>query len=187
LTDAKGRKVDFRNSIVIMTSNIGAELIKKDSVLGFVSRVDDVKTRQMSYERMKEKLLEELKKTFRPEFLNRLDGVVVFHHLSKEHIRSIVDMMLRPVKTQLIERGIGLAVSEEAKELLADKGYDEAFGARPLRRVIQTMVEDKLSEMLLHDELKPGDTVRLERQDEEIAVTLDRKSDEISLGSNTSA
>ncbi len=187
LTDAKGRKVDFRNSIVIMTSNIGAELIKKDSVMGFVSRVDDVKTRQRSYERMKEKLLEELKKTFRPEFLNRLDGVVVFHHLSKEHIRSIVDMMLRPVKTQLIERGIGLAVSEEAKELLADKGYDEAFGARPLRRVIQTMVEDKLSEMLLHDELKPGDTVRLERQDEEIAVTLDRKSDEISLGSNTSA
>ena len=187
LTDAKGRKVDFRNSIVIMTSNIGAELIKKDSVMGFVSRVDDTKTRQRSYERMKEKLLEELKKTFRPEFLNRLDGVVVFHHLSKEHIRSIVEMMLRPVKTQLIERGIGLAVSEEAKELLADKGYDEAFGARPLRRVIQTMVEDKLSEMLLHDELKPGDTVRLDRQDEEVSVSLDRKSDEVSLGSNTSA
>lgn len=187
LTDAKGRKVDFRNSIIVMTSNIGAELIKKDSVMGFVSRVDDTKVRQRSYERMKEKLLEELKKTFRPEFLNRLDGVVVFHHLSKEQIRSIVDMMLRPIKTQLIERGIGLAVTEEAKELLAEKGYDEAFGARPLRRVIQTMVEDKLSEMLLHDELKPGDTVRLDRQDEEISVSADPKTDEVSISSNTSA
>jgi len=170
LTDAKGRRVDFRNSIIVMTSNIGAELIKKDSVMGFVSHADEAKTRQRSYERMKEKLLEELKKTFRPEFLNRLDGVVVFHHLTKEHIRQIVELMLRPVKAQLIERGIGLAVTEAAKELLCEKGYDETFGARPLRRVIQTMVEDQLSERLLRDEFHPGDTICLDREGDEISV-----------------
>ena len=186
LTDAKGRKVDFRNSIVIMTSNIGAELIKKDSVMGFVSRTDEGKTRQRSYERMKEKLLEELKKTFKPEFINRLDGVVVFHHLSQEHIRQILDLMLRPVKAQLIERGIGLAVSEGAKELLSQKGYDEAFGARPLRRVIQTMVEDKLSDILLHGEIKPGDTIRLDREGDEISVKLDHKTDEVSASAKPS-
>ncbi|MBN2100045.1 MAG: ATP-dependent Clp protease ATP-binding subunit [Dehalococcoidia bacterium] len=187
LTDAKGRKVDFRNCIIIMTSNIGAELIKKDSVMGFVSRTDEGKTRQRSYERMKEKLLEELKKTFRPEFINRLDGVVVFHHLTQEHIRQIVDLMLRPVKAQLIERGVGLAVSEGAKELLSLKGYDEAFGARPLRRVIQTMVEDKLSDILLHGEIKPGDTIRLDREGDDIAVRLDHKTDEVSAGAQPSA
>jgi ATP-dependent Clp protease ATP-binding subunit ClpC len=187
LTDAKGRRVDFRNSIVIMTSNIGAELIKKDSVMGFVSRTDEGKTRQRSYERMKEKLLEELKKTFKPEFINRLDGVVVFHHLSQEHIRQILDLMLRPVKAQLIERGIGLAVSEGAKELLSQKGYDEAFGARPLRRVIQTMVEDKLSDILLHGEIKPGDTIRLDREGDDLTVKLDHKSDEVSAGAKPSA
>jgi ATP-dependent Clp protease ATP-binding subunit ClpC len=186
LTDAKGRKVDFRNSIVIMTSNIGAELIKKDSVMGFVSRADEGKTRLRSYERMKEKLLEELKKTFRPEFINRLDGVVVFHHLTQEHIRQIVDLMLRPVKAQLIERGVGLAVSEGAKELLSLKGYDEAFGARPLRRVIQTMVEDKLSDILLHGEIRPGDTIRLDREGDDIAVKLDHKPDEVSAGTKPS-
>jgi len=170
LTDAKGRKVDFRNSIIVMTSNIGAELIKKDSVMGFVSRTDENKTRIRSYERMKEKLLEELKKTFRPEFLNRLDGVVVFHHLTKEHIRQIVDLMLRPVRSQLIERGLGLAVSDEAKDLLAEKGYDEAFGARPLRRAIQTMIEDELSEKLLRGEFQPGETICLDREDDEIKV-----------------
>jgi ATP-dependent Clp protease ATP-binding subunit ClpC len=185
LTDAKGRKVDFRNSIIIMTSNIGAELIKKDSMMGFVSRVDETKVKQRSYERMKEKLLEELKKTFRPEFLNRLDGVVVFHHLSQEETRKIVDLMLRPIKAHLIERGVALAVSETAKELLSEKGYDEAFGARPLRRVIQTLVEDKLSEMLLHDELKPGDTVHLDREGDEISVSANPGCDEVSANSKT--
>jgi ATP-dependent Clp protease ATP-binding subunit ClpC len=168
LTDAKGRKVDFRNSIIVMTSNIGAELIKKDAVMGFVSRTDESKTRQRSYERMKEKLLEELKKTFRPEFLNRLDGVVVFRHLTKEDIRQIVDLMLRPLRAQLIERGMGLAVTDAAKDLLCEKGYDETFGARPLRRAIQTMVEDQLSEMLLRGEFQPGDTVCLDREGDQI-------------------
>ena len=168
LTDAKGRKVDFRNSIIVMTSNIGAELIKKDAVMGFVSRTDESKTRQRSYERMKEKLLEELKKTFRPEFLNRLDGVVVFRHLIKEDIRQVVDLMLRPLRAQLIERGMGLVVTDAAKDLLCEKGYDETFGARPLRRAIQTMVEDQLSEMLLRGEFQPGDTVCLDREGDQI-------------------
>ena len=170
LTDAKGRKVDFRNSIIVMTSNIGAELIKKDAVMGFVSHTDEAKTRLRSYERMKEKLLEELKKTFRPEFLNRLDGVVVFHHLTREQIREIVDLMLRPLRSQLIERGIGMVVTESAKDLLCEKGYDEAFGARPLRRTIQTMVQDVLSEKLLRNEFHAGDTIFLDREGDEIKV-----------------
>ena len=170
LTDAKGRKVDFRNSIIIMTSNIGSELIKKESLIGFVSRADESKTRRVSYEKMKEKLLEELKKTFRPEFINRLDGVVVFHHLTREDIRRIVDLMLRPVRSQLIERGMGLEVTETAKDLLSEKGYDETFGARPLRRVIQTMIEDQLSERLLRGEFQPGETILLDREGDEISM-----------------
>jgi ATP-dependent Clp protease ATP-binding subunit ClpC len=170
LTDAKGRKVDFRNSIIVMTSNIGADLIRKDATIGFASRTDENKARMRSYDKMKEKLLEELKKTFRPEFINRLDGVIVFHHLAKEHIRQIVDLQLRPVKSQLIERGMTLEVTEEAKDLLSEKGYDEAFGARPLQRVIQTMVEDQLSEALLRDEFHIGDTIRLDREGDEIIL-----------------
>lgn len=170
LTDAKGRKVNFRNSIIVMTSNIGAELIRKDATIGFASRTDEVKTKQRSYEKMKEKLLEELKKTFRPEFINRLDGVVVFHHLAKEHIRKIVDLQLRPVRSHLLERGMSLEVTEAAKDLICEKGYDEAFGARPLQRVIQTMVEDPLSEAILRGEFQIGDTIRLDRKGDEISV-----------------
>ncbi len=154
LTDAKGRRVDFRNSIIIMTSNIGAELILKGTAIGFVSRSDEAKTQEQSYERMKDKLLGELKKTFRPEFLNRIDGVVVFHALTKEHIRQIVDLMLAIVSQQLAEKEIKLEVTDAAKDFLGEKGYDEVFGARPLRRVIQDMVEDKLSDSLLRGQFR---------------------------------
>ncbi len=154
LTDAKGRRVDFRNSIIIMTSNIGAELIRKGTTIGFASRSDEAKTREQTYERMKENLLGELKKAFRPEFLNRIDSVVVFHSLSKEQIRSIVNLMLASVSQQLQEKEIKLEVTENAKDFLGEKGYDEVFGARPLRRVIQDMVEDKLSESVLREEFK---------------------------------
>jgi len=169
LTDAKGRRIDFRNSIIVMTSNIGAELIRKGSTIGFTVR-DEAKTRQESYERMKEKLLGELKKAFRPEFLNRIDGVVVFHPLSKEHIRKIVDLMLTSVIQQLSEKGINLEVTDAAKDFLGEKGYDEVFGARPLRRVIQNMVEDKLSEDLLRGNFREGDTVVVDLEGEEIVV-----------------
>jgi ATP-dependent Clp protease ATP-binding subunit ClpC len=169
LTDAKGRRVDFRNSIIVMTSNVGAELIRKGSTIGFTVQ-DEVKTRQESYERMKEKLLGELKKTFRPEFLNRIDGVVVFHSLTKEHIRQIVDLMLAPVTQQLAEKGIKLEVTEAAKDLLGEKGYDEIFGARPLRRVIQDTIEDRLSEDLLRGKFNSGDTAVIDVEGKEIVV-----------------
>ncbi len=153
LTDAKGRRVDFRNSIIVMTSNVGAELIRKGTTIGFAVH-DEAKSRQESYERMKEKLLGELKKTFRPEFLNRVDGVVVFHSLTKEQIREIVDLMLVTVTQQLSEKGVKLEVTDAAKDFLGEKGYDEVFGARPLRRVIQDMVENRLSEAVLRNEFK---------------------------------
>jgi len=159
LTDAKGRRVDFRNSIIVMTSNIGAQLIRKGSSIGFASHSDEAKTRQMDYDRMKEKLLGELKKTFSPEFLNRIDGVVVFHALTKEHIRKIVDLMLAQVSQQLAEKEVKLEVTDAAKDFLGEKGYDEVFGARPLRRVIQDMVEDKLSEAVLRNEFKVFDRI----------------------------
>jgi ATP-dependent Clp protease ATP-binding subunit ClpC len=159
LTDAKGRRVDFRNSVIVMTSNIGAELIRKGTTLGFTSRSSEAKTRQQAYEQMKENLLNELKKTFRPEFLNRVDGVVVFHALTKEQIRQIVDLMLASVTLQLKEKGIKLEVTDAAKDFLGEKGYDEIFGARPLRRVIQNMIEDKLSEAVLRNEFKVFDKV----------------------------
>jgi ATP-dependent Clp protease ATP-binding subunit ClpC len=154
LTDAKGRRVDFRNSIIIMTSNIGAELIRKGTSIGFASHADEAKTREQTYERMKDNLLNELKKAFRPEFLNRVDGTVVFHSLTKEQIRSIVDLMLNTVSHQLGEKEIKLEVTDAAKDFLGEKGYDEVYGARPLRRVIQNMVEDKLSEAVLREEFK---------------------------------
>ncbi|MFC1957597.1 ATP-dependent Clp protease ATP-binding subunit, partial [Chloroflexota bacterium] len=170
LTDAKGRRVDFRNAIIVMTSNIGAELIRKGSAIGFASRSDEAKTQQVDYEKMKEKLLGELKKTFRPEFLNRIDGVMVFHSLSKEHIRKIVDLMLVTLTEQLAEKGIKLEVTEAAKDFLGAKGYDEAFGARPLRRAIQDRVEDKLSDSLLRAQFQSGDTVIVDLEGEEIVV-----------------
>ena len=170
LTDAKGRRVDFRNSIIIMTSNIGAELIKKGTAIGFASRNDEAKTQQQSYERMKDRLLDELKKSFKPEFLNRIDGTVVFHSLTKEQIRQIVDLMLVSVTQQLDEKGIKLEVTEKAKDLLGAKGYDEVFGARPLRRAIQDMVEDKLSEDLLRGKFQSGDTVVVDLEGAEIVI-----------------
>jgi ATP-dependent Clp protease ATP-binding subunit ClpC len=172
LTDAKGRRVNFRNSIIVMTSNIGAELIRKDSTIGFTVRSDEVKSQQQAYERMKEKVLGEVKKVFRPEFLNRLDGIVVFHHLTKEHIRQIVDLMVRRVGEQLVEKGIRLEITEAAKDLLGEKGFDETFGARPLRRVIRDMVEDPLADKLLRGEFQAGDTIQLDRQGDEIAIRV---------------
>jgi len=170
LTDAKGRRVDFRNSIIVMTSNVGAEMIRKGTVLGFTPGTNQAKTREQSYEKMKDNLLNEMKKTFRPEFLNRVDGVVVFHSLTKEQIRQIVDLMLTSVTQQLKEKGVMLEVTEAAKDFLGEKGYDEVYGARPLRRVIQDMVEDKLSEDLLRGNFQSGDTVVVDLEGDQIVV-----------------
>ncbi|MBI4297128.1 MAG: ATP-dependent Clp protease ATP-binding subunit [Chloroflexi bacterium] len=169
LTDAKGRKVDFRNTILVMTSNIGAELIRRDTTLGFSTQHSDAKSR-IDYEKMKDKVLGEVKKTFRPEFLNRIDGIVVFHALSREHIRQIVDLMLSQVAKPLIEKGVGLEVTPAAKELLCDKGFDPIFGARPQRRTLQDLGEDNLSEGLLQGQFHPGDTAVVDCENGNIVV-----------------
>jgi ATP-dependent Clp protease ATP-binding subunit ClpC len=170
LTDAKGRKVDFRNSIIIMTSNIGSDLIRDDSSVGFTVKADESKTAEQKYDRMKDKVMDEVKKFFRPEFINRIDGMVVFHTLSKEHIVQIVDLMLKQPHQALLEKGISLEISQPVKQWLAEKGYDTSYGARPLRRLIQDTVEDKLSEKLLAGDFGPGDTVVLNIEDDEIVV-----------------
>ena len=170
LTDAKGRKVDFRNAVVIMTSNLGSDLIKRDTNMGFAVRQDAEASFQQNYERMKEKVMGEVKRFFRPEFLNRIDATVVFHALTREHIVNIVDLMLDQVRSQVREQGIEMEITQEAKELLAEKGYDPDFGARPLRRVIQNLVEDRLSEELLSGKFGPGDTVVLDVDEGEIVT-----------------
>ena len=159
LTDAKGRRVDFRNSIIVMTSNIGSDLIKRDSSLGFAMKSDEASTSEHQYERMKGKVMDEVKRFFRPEFLNRIDASVVFHPLNKEYIIQIVDLMLNKVQEQLKEMNIEMEVTQDAKELLADKGYDPNFGARPLRRVIQDEIEDMLSEELLAGRMRSGSVI----------------------------
>ncbi len=166
LTDAKGRKVDFRNTVIIMTSNVGSDLIRRETTIGFSTKTEEAKTQEQRYQKMRQKVLNELKNTFRPEFLNRVDSTVVFHALSRDHIRSIVDLMLREVDIQLSFKGITLEITDAAKEWLGDKGYDEMFGARPLRRLIQNEVEDRLSEALLEGQFGPGDKVVIDCGDD---------------------
>jgi ATP-dependent Clp protease ATP-binding subunit ClpC len=161
LADAKGRRVDFRNAILVMTSNVGANIIKHGGALGFATSREEAKQQEDEYQSMRERVMESLKRTFRPEFLNRLDGVMVFRNLSKEQITDIVDLELNRVRTQLIEQDIRLEVSDDVKQLIADTGYDTEYGARPLRRVIQDKLEDRLSEGLLAGDFKPGDVVEV--------------------------
>ncbi|MCZ6615641.1 MAG: ATP-dependent Clp protease ATP-binding subunit [Chloroflexi bacterium] len=170
LTDAKGRRVDFRNSIIVMTSNIGSDLITRDTTIGFSVKGDDAKQAAQSYDRMKGKVLDEVKRFFRPEFLNRVDATVVFHALSKENILRIVDLMLGEVSKALLEKGVFLEVTQAAKELLAENGFDASFGARPLRREIQSQIEDKLAEDILHGKFGAGDTVEVDVEEGEIVI-----------------
>jgi ATP-dependent Clp protease ATP-binding subunit ClpC len=155
LTDSQGRVVDFKNTVIIMTSNLGTRDIGKGFNLGFQKDND----KQGAYERMKQKVRDELKQHFRPEFLNRIDDVVVFHQLTQEEIVTIVDLMLNRVDAQLRNKDMGLEVTQGAKMLLATKGYDPVLGARPLRRTIQREIEDNLSEQILFGTLKPGEIV----------------------------
>jgi len=172
LTDAKGRRVDFRNSIIVMTSNIGSELIKRHMTLGFAAHIESERKQQTEYEKMKESVLEKVKNDVRvrPEFLNRIDAQVVFHALSEEDIRQIVDLMLNQVIASIQEKNITLEVTGEAKDFIGKKGYDPDFGARPLRRTIQNLVEDPLSEALLRGDFLPGDTVYVDCVEEEIVM-----------------
>jgi ATP-dependent Clp protease ATP-binding subunit ClpC len=150
-----------------MTSNVGSDLIKRDSALGFSVTAEEIKTAEDRYGRMKDKVLTELKNVFKPEFLNRIDSTVVFRSLSKENIRAIVDLELRKVERQLLSKGVLLDVTDAAKDWLGEKGYDQVFGARPLRRVIQDTIEDRLSEMLLAGDFVSGDTIAVDRFPEE--------------------
>ena len=162
LTDAKGRRVDFRNTIVIMTSNIGSDLIKRDSSIGFAHTMTEGTAADSNYAKMKGKVEDEVKRFFRPEFLNRIDGQLVFHALSKENIVSIVDLMLNDVRKPMLEKGLSLEVTDAAKAWLGEKGYDPTFGARPLRRVIEQKIEDTLSDDVLSGKYNPGDTIKVD-------------------------
>src|SRR5215216_2765413 len=159
LSDAKGRKVDFRNAIIVMTSNIGADMIKKQSSLGFALKRDEVVEERLSYEDMRKKLSESLKRAFRPEFINRLDSVVIFRSLNKEDIQKIVSLELDKVAERLKEHNLLLTATPDALATLADLGYDAEFGARPLRRIIQQKVEDPLSDKLLSGEFHDGESI----------------------------
>ncbi|MGN6033017.1 MAG: ATP-dependent Clp protease ATP-binding subunit [Thermomicrobiales bacterium] len=166
LADAKGRKVDFRNTIIIMTSNVGAEEIGRNLSMGFAKREDDDATRSRDHSLMTTKVMERLKQTFRPEFLNRIDATIVFHSLTQEEIRNIVDLELARVRQQLAEQDITLEITLEAKDLLGERGYDHTYGARPLRRIIQNLIEDPLAEGLLNGRFLAGHTVRVTVEDD---------------------
>src|SRR3989442_9805809 len=171
LTDAKGRRVDFRNTIIIMTSNVGSDLIRKETALGFSIKTEDSKAEAAQYDKMKDKVLTAMKNVFRPEFLNRLDATVVFHALTKEHIREIVENEMKGIEKQLTAKGVALEMTPEALDWIGEKGYDVVFGARPLRRVIQNEIEDRLSEALLEERFTSGDTVKIDVQNDEIVLT----------------
>ncbi|WP_179948133.1 ATP-dependent Clp protease ATP-binding subunit [Geosporobacter ferrireducens] len=166
LTDAKGRLVDFKNTIVIMTSNVGAHTIKKQRTLGFSGIEQDEK--QSAYEKMKENIMDDLKRTFRPEFLNRIDDIIVFHALEQEHIQQIVDLMVGDLAKRLKDLDIQIQVDEAAKKLLAEKGFDQAFGARPLKRAITKMLEDELSEEMLRGNISKHDEIVVEAENDRL-------------------
>lgn len=166
LTDGKGRTVDFRNAVIIMTSNVGASELKKQATMGFQA-TDEEK----SYEVMKDKVMSELKRTFRPEFLNRIDEVIVFPALSEEHLAEIVTLMLQDLRDRLADFGIGLDVTAAAKAKLAKEGYDPTYGARPLRRVIQRLIEDEVSERMLRGDFKANDVIDVDVADDRLVFT----------------
>jgi len=168
LTDSQGRRVDFKNTVIIMTSNLGAREIHKNNPLGFKKIDED----ELSYSDIKNNVMSELKKAFRPEFLNRLDEVIVFHKLTKLQIYRIIDLMMSRIVQQLEIQGITLELRDSSKELLLKKGYDSAMGARPMRRVIQNFIEDPLSEKIISGEIKSGSIVEINSYDEEVVFDI---------------
>jgi ATP-dependent Clp protease ATP-binding subunit ClpC len=170
LTDAQGRTVDFRNSIVIMTSNVGASEIAKNTGIGFTIGDET----GITYEDMKTRIMGELKKVFRPEFLNRIDEVIVFHKLTKEEITSIVELLLKRIRESLAERELTMNLSQDAADFLVEKGWDPAMGARPLRRAIQRYIEDPLADEVLSQSMPPGSTIEVDKapEDDERDVTI---------------
>jgi ATP-dependent Clp protease ATP-binding subunit ClpC len=172
LTDGQGRTVDFKNAVVIMTSNAGVELIRRETSLGFATRRDDARTRKQGYEEMKEKVMGEVKKIFRPEFINRLDDIIVFHELTEEHIRQIVDLMVKDLTGRMAERKLGLELTDAAKSWLAKVGFDPIYGARPLRRAVERYVENPLATRILRGEFKEGDTVLVDLAGDDLTFSV---------------
>ncbi len=171
LTDAKGRTVDFRNTVIIMTSNVGADTIKKGNSLGF-----NTGGTEKDYEDMKDRVMAELKRSFRPEFLNRIDEVIVFHSLEEAHIQEIVSLMAEELRKRLKEQDIDFELTEKAKQYLAKEGYDPQYGARPLRRAIQKHIEDRLSEELLQGNINKGDTVLIDVKNGKLEVSKSKST-----------
>ncbi len=172
LTDAKGRTVDFKNTVIIMTSNVGASTIKKQRTLGFSSGTSDEEKDE--YEKMKENVMAELKRTFRPEFLNRIDEIIVFHSLNKEHIKSIVSLMIDNLSGRLEQMNIKIELDDKAKELLADEGFDSVYGARPLQRAIRRKIEDRLSEELLKGTIEKSDTIKISAGEKDLIFSNEK-------------
>jgi ATP-dependent Clp protease ATP-binding subunit ClpC len=165
LTDGKGRTVDFKNTVVIMTSNVGSHTIKKQKILGFTATTGE---KESVYEKMKDNVMEELRSSFRPEFLNRIDDIIVFHQLEEAHLKEIIEIMLKSLLKRIQEMDIEVQVSDEAKSLLMKKGFDQQYGARPLRRAITKLVEDQLSEEMLKGNVKAGSKVRIDVEEEKL-------------------
>jgi ATP-dependent Clp protease ATP-binding subunit ClpC len=179
LSDARGHKVDFRNTIIVMTSNIGADMIKRQTGLGFQLLKDESVAEQTEYDEMRKKLLDSLKRVFRPEFINRLDGVIVFRALTKDNLRQIVNLELHKVAARLQDHNLTLTATDAALDLLSEEGYDPDMGARPLRRVIQQKIEDRLSDAVLANEFEDGDTIQVDITDEkEIVLRKEEKAPE---------
>lgn len=178
LSDAKGQKVNFRNAIIIMTSNVGADTIRRGPNLGFAFKRDVVATEEANYAEMRKTLMDELKRQFRPEFINRVDNIVVFKQLSKEDIREIVEIIVAEVNDRLVEMEFSIEATVEAKDWLGERGYDEEFGARPLRRLIQTEVEDLLSDAVLSGKFAAGTTIIVDIQDEKISLRPKEEQEE---------
>jgi ATP-dependent Clp protease ATP-binding subunit ClpC len=178
LSDARGHKVDFRNAIIVMTSNVGADMIKRQTSMGFALKKDEQTEERLAYEEMRKKLLDSLKRVFRPEFINRLDSVIVFRSLNKDDIKQIVELELNKVAQRLVEHDLSLLPTPAALEMLAELGFDPEMGARPLRRVIQQKVEDRLSDALLSREFKDGDAIIVDVVEGEIKLERTEKKEE---------
>jgi ATP-dependent Clp protease ATP-binding subunit ClpC len=170
LSDARGRKVDFRNAMIVMTSNVGADMIKRQTALGFSLRRDEEREERLAYDEMQKKLTEQLKRVFRPEFLNRVDATIVFRALSREEIHQIVDLEVAKVAKRLEEHRLRLETTPTAREYLAEKGYHSDYGARPLKRVIQQRIEDVLSDGLLAGRFHEGQVIEIDVLDDEIVM-----------------
>ncbi len=173
LTDAQGRTVDFKNTVVIMTSNVGANLIERSGNIGFQVR-DEGENEVVDYERMKERVLDELKRTFRPEFLNRIDDIIVFHPLNRDQLQAIIDLMLKNLRTQLKEQGFQLEITPAAKDKIYHEGYDPLYGARPLRRAIQRLVENPMADEILRGTFEEGDLITVTVQDDQVRFEKSR-------------